>query len=342
GLRGVGADDERMSRLSPTSSRVVQYSRFGDADVLEIAEVDRPRPGPGEVLVEVLAAGVNHMEAFIRQGLFDSDHSAAFPMRQGTDFSGVIVALGEGVTDIKLRSDVVGHALVGSHATHVVVPRRNLVAKPASVSWEVGGALFLAGVTAWRALEATQVGPDDTVVVSAAAGGVGSLEIQLAKLRGASVIGTCGERNFDYLRQIGVKPVVYGDGIAERIRAAARDGVTVFLDNFGGENDALADELGIAAGRFHSSDDRKEIELRAVWPDAETAQRDTEILSELVGLVAEQKLRVLVSGFYPFDQVQDAFDDLEKRHSRGKIVLGMNPVDPGHITKARDIHEAGR
>nr|WP_258073101.1 NADP-dependent oxidoreductase [Rathayibacter rathayi] len=338
----MGADDERMSRLSPTSSRVVQYSRFGDADVLEIAEVDRPRPGPGEVLVEVLAAGVNHMEAFIRQGLFDSDHSAAFPMRQGTDFSGVIVALGEGVTDIKLRSDVVGHALVGSHATHVVVPRRNLVAKPASVSWEVGGALFLAGVTAWRALEATQVGPDDTVVVSAAAGGVGSLEIQLAKLRGASVIGTCGERNFDYLRQIGVKPVVYGDGIAERIRAAARDGVTVFLDNFGGENDALADELGIAAGRFHSSDDRKEIELRAVWPDAETAQRDTEILSELVGLVAEQKLRVLVSGFYPFDQVQDAFDDLEKRHSRGKIVLGMNPVDPGHITKARDIHEAGR
>ncbi|PPF12706.1 NADP-dependent oxidoreductase [Rathayibacter rathayi] len=331
-----------MSRLSPTSSRVVQYSRFGDADVLEIAEVERPRPGPGEVLVEVLAAGVNHMEAFIRQGLFDSDHSAAFPMRQGTDFSGVVVALGEGVTDIKLRSDVVGHALVGSHATHVVVPRRNLVAKPASVSWEVGGALFLAGVTAWRALEATQVGPDDTVVVSAAAGGVGSLEIQLAKLRGASVIGTCGERNFDYLRQIGVKPVVYGDGIAERICAAARDGVTVFLDNFGGENDALADELGIAAGRFHSSDDRKEIELRAVWPDAETAQRDTEILSELVGLVAEQKLRVLVSGFYPFDQVQDAFDDLEKRHSRGKIVLGMNPVDPGHITKARDIHEAGR
>nr|WP_258072949.1 NADP-dependent oxidoreductase [Rathayibacter rathayi] len=338
----MGADDERMSRLSPTSSRVVQYSRFGDADVLEIAEVERPRPGPGEVLVEVLAAGVNHMEAFIRQGLFDSDHSAAFPMRQGTDFSGVVVALGEGVTDIKLRSDVVGHALVGSHATHVVVPRRNLVAKPASVSWEVGGALFLAGVTAWRALEATQVGPDDTVVVSAAAGGVGSLEIQLAKLRGASVIGTCGERNFDYLRQIGVKPVVYGDGIAERICAAARDGVTVFLDNFGGENDALADELGIAAGRFHSSDDRKEIELRAVWPDAETAQRDTEILSELVGLVAEQKLRVLVSGFYPFDQVQDAFDDLEKRHSRGKIVLGMNPVDPGHITKARDIHEAGR
>ncbi|PPG18772.1 NADP-dependent oxidoreductase [Rathayibacter sp. AY1E8] len=331
-----------MSRLSPTAARVVQYSRFGDADVLEIVEVERPKPGAGEVLVEVLSAGVNHMEAFIRQGQFDSDHSAAFPMRQGTDFSGVVVALGEGVTDIKLRSDVVGHALVGSHATHVVVPRRNLVAKPASVSWEVGGALFLAGVTAWRALEATHVGPDDTVLVSAAAGGVGSLEIQLAKLRGATVIGTCGERNFDYLRQIGVKPVVYGDGIADRIRAAAPGGVTVFLDNFGGENDALADELGIAAGRFHSSDDRKEIELRAVWPDAETVQRDTEILGELVGLVGEQKLRVLVSGFYPFDQVQDAFDDLEKRHSRGKIVLGMNPVDPAKVTKARDIHEAGR
>ncbi|KZX20350.1 NADP-dependent oxidoreductase [Rathayibacter tanaceti] len=331
-----------MSRLNPHSSRIVQYSRFGGADVLEIVEVERPRPGRGEVLVEVLAAGVNHMEAFIRQGQFDSDHSAAFPMRQGTDFSGVVVGLGEGVDDLRLRTDVVGHALVGSHASHVVVPRENLVAKPASVSWEVGGALFLAGVTAWRALEATHVGAGDTVVVSAAAGGVGSLEIQLATLRGATVIGTCGERNFDYLRQIGVKPIVYGDGIAERIRAAAPGGATVFLDNFGGTNPELAAELDIVDGRFHSSDDRKEIELRAVWPDAETARRDTEILGELVGLVGEQKLRVLVSGFYPFDQVQDAFNDLEKRHSRGKIVLGMNPVDPARVTKARDIHEAGR
>ena len=106
-------------------------------------------------------------------------------------------------------------------------------------------------------------------------------------------------------------------------------------------NAALAEELGIEPARFHSSDDRKEIELRAVWPDAETARRDTEILGELVALVRDQKLRVLVSGFYPYGFVQDAFDDLEKRHSRGKIVLGMNPVDAGRVTKARDIHEAG-
>ncbi|QHC65364.1 zinc-binding dehydrogenase [Rathayibacter sp. VKM Ac-2759] len=329
-----------MSRLRSDSARVVQYSRFGGADVLEIAEVERPSPGRGEVLVEVLAAGVNHMEAFIRQGMFDSDHSAVFPMRQGTDLAGRVVALGEGVHDLKLRSEVVGHALVGSHATHVVVPRENLVIKPASVSWEVGGALFLAGVTAWRALEATRVREGDTVVVSAAAGGVGSLEIQLAKLRGATVLGTCGERNFDYLRQIGVKPIVYGDGIADRIRAAAPNGVTVFLDNFGGDNAALAEEVGTEPGRFHSSDDRKEIELRAVWPDAETARRDTEILGELVALVGAQKLRVLVSGFYPFDHIEDAFDDLEKRHSRGKIVIGMNPVDSARVTKARDVHES--
>ncbi|MBF4463061.1 MULTISPECIES: NADP-dependent oxidoreductase [unclassified Rathayibacter] len=329
-----------MSRLSPHTSRAVQYSRFGGAEVLEIVEIDRPSPGPGEVLVEVLAAAVNHMEAFIRQGLFDSAHSATFPMRQGTDFSGLVVGRGEGVHDLAVRSEVVGHALVGSHATHIVVPRENLVPKPPSVSWEVGGALFLAGVTAWRALEATRVGPGDTVVVSAAAGGVGGLETQLAMMRGATVIGTCGERNFDYLRQIGVTPIVYGDGLAERIRAAAPRGATVFLDNFGGTNPGLAEELGIIDGRFHSSADRKEIELRAVWPDAETARRDTEILAELVRLVGEQRLRVLISGFYPFDQVRDAFDDLEKRHSRGKIVLGMHPVDPARVTKARDIHEA--
>ncbi|MCM6761811.1 NADP-dependent oxidoreductase [Rathayibacter sp. ZW T2_19] len=330
-----------MNRLRSDSARVVQYSRFGGVDVLEVAEVPRPVPGRGEVLVEVLSAGVNHMEAFIREGRFDSDHSAVFPMRQGTDLAGVVVGLGEGVTDLKLKSDVVGHALVGSHATHVVVPRENLVPKPASVSWEVGGALFLAGVTAWRALEAVHVGAGDTVVVSAAAGGVGSLEIQLAKLRGATVIGTCGERNFDYLRQIGVKPIVYGDGIADRIREVAPGGVTAFLDNFGG-NDELAASLGIEGSRYHSSDDRKEIELRAVWPDAETAAQDTEILGELVGLVAAQKLRVLVSGFYPYGLVQDAFDDLEKRHSRGKIVLGMNPVDSARVMKARDVHDSRR
>ncbi|NQX27485.1 NADP-dependent oxidoreductase [Microbacteriaceae bacterium VKM Ac-2854] len=329
-----------MSHREADIARVVQFQRFGGPEVLEIVDAPRPVPGPGEVLVEVLSAGLNHMEALIRRGLFDSDHSGVFPQRQGTDLAGIVVGLGAGVTDLRMHADVVGHAVTGSHASHVCVPRSNLLPKPKNVSWEVGGALFLAGVTAYRALEETHVGPGDTVVVAAAAGGVGNMEVQLAKLRGATVIGTCGERNFDYLRQIGVQPVVYGDGIAERIRAAAPGGVTVFLDNFGGTNPSLAADLGIEDGRFHSSDDRKEIELRAVWPSAETAVADTEILARLVALVAEQKLRVLVSGFYPLGFVQDAFDDLERLHSRGKIVLGMKPVNPARVTKARDVAEA--
>lgn len=329
-----------MSRHATDTARVVQFSRFGGPEVLEIAEVPRPEPGPGEVLVEVLSAGLNHMEALIRRGLFDSEHSGVFPQRQGTDLAGIVAGLGTGVSDLRLHADVVGHALTGSHASYVCVPRSNLLLKPKNVSWEVGGALFLAGVTAYRALEETHVGPGDTVVVSAAAGGVGNMEVQLAKRRGATVIGTCGERNFDYLRQIGVQPVVYGDGIAERIRAVAPGGVTVFLDNFGGTNPSLAEELGIEPGRFHSSDDRKEIELRAVWPSEETAAEDTEILAQLLALVAEQKLRVLVSGFYPLDYVQDAFDDLERLHARGKVVLGMKPVNAARVTKARDVAEA--
>lgn len=330
-----------MSRRSPATARVVQFTRFGGAEVLDVADIPMPEPGPGEVLVQVLAAGINHMEAFIREGLFDSEHSARFPQRQGTDLAGIVVGLGDGVHDLKLHTDVVGHALTGSHATHVCVPRANLVPKPHKVSWEVGGSLFLAGVAAYRALEESYVGRDDTVLVSAAAGGVGSMEVQLAHLRGATVIGTCGERNFDYLRQIGIRPVVYGDGLADRIRAAAPGGVTAFLDNFGGGED-LAAELGIEPGRFHSSDARKEIELRAVWPTEETAQRNTEILAELVQLVADQRLRVLVSGFYPMDFVRDAFDDLERYHARGKIVLGMNPVDPTLVRKARDVADALR
>ncbi|NQX10246.1 NADP-dependent oxidoreductase [Microbacteriaceae bacterium VKM Ac-2855] len=329
-----------MSRNDPATARAVEFRRFGGPEVLEIVEIARPEPGPGEVLVEVLSAGLNHMEALIRAGLFDSEHSAAFPQRQGTDLAGIVVGLGAGVTDLRMNSDVVGHALTGSHATHVCVPRENLLPKPRPVSWEVGGALFLAGVTAYRALEQTHVGPGDTVVVAAAAGGVGNMEVQLARMRGAKVLGTCGERNFDYLRQIGVQPVVYGDGIRERIEAAAPGGVTVFLDNFGGNNPELAADLGIEDGRFHSSDDRKEIELRAVWPSTATAIEDTEILARLLSLVAEQKLRVLVSGFYPLDYVNDAFDDLERLHSRGKIVLGMKPVNPARVLKARDVADA--
>lgn len=316
-----------MSPQRRAIARSVQIASYGGVEVLDIVETERPVPGHGEVLVEVLAAGINHVEAYLRQGMYNGELHVELPMGQGSDFAGLVSAIGEGVTSFARGSEVVGHTSMASHATFIIVPARNLVAKPASLSWEVAGSLFLAGLAADEAVQSVGVGQGDVVVVSAAAGGVGSIEAHLAMAKGATVIGTCGERNFDYLRQIGVKPVVYGDGLAERIRALAPRGVAAFIDNFGQDNPDVAEQLGVPSTRFRSSDHRREVELKAMQPTADEAVSQTRVLAKLAGLAADRKLNVLISGFYPFDRVREAFDDLEKRHARGKVVLGMRPVN---------------
>lgn len=317
-----------MSPTRRTQARSVQFARFGGVEVLDIVDVAMPVPAAGEVVVEVLAAGVNHIEAYVRQGRYEhSEVPVEFPQGQGTDFAGLVTATGEGVTGFSRGTEVVGHVPMASHATHVVVPAGNLVLKPASLSWELAGSLFLAGLAAEAAVTAVRVSEGDTLVTSAAAGGVGSMLAQLAKLKGATVIGTCGERNFDYLRQIGIKPVVYGDGLADRIRAVAPRGVDAYIDNFGKDDRAVAEELGVNPSRFWSSEQRRDVELSALSPDPADARSHTRTLAHLTELAANRSINVLISGFYPFDKVRDAFDDLEQRHARGKIVLGMRPVD---------------
>ena len=316
-----------MSPQRRALARSVQIASYGGVEVLDIVEIEKPVPGPGEVLVEVLAAGINHVEAYLRQGMYEGELHVSLPTGQGSDFSGLVAAIGEGVTSFARGSEVLGHTSMASHATFIIVPARNLVTKPASLSWEVAGSLFLAGLAADEAVHAVGVSKGDVVVISAAAGGVGSIEAHLAMAKGATVIGTCGLRNFDYLRQIGVKPVVYGEGVADRIRALAPRGVAAFIDNFGQNNPDVADELGVSRSRFRSSDHRREIELKAMRPSPEDAVHNTQVLAKLAALAADRTLNVLISGFYPFDRVREAFDDLEKRHARGKVVLGMRPVD---------------
>jgi NADPH2:quinone reductase len=325
-------------------SHSVLFSRFGGIDVLELVDVERPKAAPGEVVVEVLASGINHIEAYIREGRFADEVPTSFPQGQGSDFAGLVVEVGEGVTAFTRHSEVLGHAVLAAHANFVVVPERNLVAKPPRLSWEVAGSLFLAGLTAFHAVQAAHVGEGDTVVISAAAGGVGSIQAQLATMRGATVIGTCGERNFDYLRQLGVKPVVYGDGIADRIRAVAPGGATAFIDNYG-ENEALAEDLEIRPGRFRSSNSRQDFELRAVrgWDDDdEAAAEQMRILGRLATLATERRIDLLISGFYPLELVHEAFTDLEKYHARGKIVLGMRTIAGAESSpmKARDVQDS--
>lgn len=323
----------------PSEAKVVEYERSGDSDVLRLERRALAAPGPGEATVEVVTAGISHIDAFIRAGR-ETDWPDSFPRRSGTDFAGIISAVGPGVSKFRVNAEVVGHVRSGAQATYLTVDVASLVTRPKNVTWEVCGGLYLAGATALDTLDTLKVSKGDTVVISAAAGGVGSIEAQVAKHLGARVIGTCGARNFDYLRQLGIIPVQYGEGIADRIRKSAPDGISAFIDNFGQDGRELADELGVRPDRFRSSADRRDVELALLRDDPESVARGTKLLERVALLAEKRAFTLLVSGFYPLDDVAGAYADLESLHSRGKVVLGTNPVNPHKIVKARGVHEA--
>ncbi|RKR75347.1 NADP-dependent oxidoreductase [Frondihabitans australicus] len=333
--------------------KALEYDRYGDVDVLTLVEGPMPEPTADEVLVEVVAAGLNHIENSIRRGDFTERLPQDLPARQGSCFAGIVIKRGADVHDLHLGQAVIGHAVGGgAHATHLTVPRSQVVKKPDTVDWEVAGGLYLAGCTAVTIAESvgievgrtTSVDPRPVLVVSAAAGGVGSIECQLALGAGWKVIGTCSPHNHDYLRSIGVIPVTYGEGLEGRIRDAAARDVTAFIDNFGGDNPALARALGVADDRFSSSEDRLDVELRFITADADD-RAPAHLLGMLAQMIAEMRLRVLVSGFYPFEYIDQAFADMAEMHSRGKVVVGMKPVESGSRSdwylsgKARTLHE---
>lgn len=316
-----------------------EYAEYGDADVLHRVTAPVEPPAAGEVTVEVMTTALNHMDAFLRNGKEQTWSDLPWPRRSGSDFAGVITAIGTGVTGFKVGAEVVGHVRTGAHATFINVPTANLVARPKNVEWEVAGGLYLAGATALDILDELRIGAGDVLVVSAAAGGVGSLQVQLAKQRGARVIGTCGERNFDYLRQIGVTPVKYGDDIVDRIRRAAGAPVTAYIDNFGKDGADTAEALGVPESRYRSSAYRREVELRLLQDDPDSIAHGTLQLSRLTQLLGQGAFRMLVSGLYPLDDLVVAFEDLARLHSRGKIVLATRPVNANRTLKARDVQD---
>jgi NADPH:quinone reductase-like Zn-dependent oxidoreductase len=323
----------------PIEATWFEYDAYGDADVLHARTEVLPPPGEGEVTVEVITTSLNHMEAFLRNGKESTWSDGPWPRRSGSDFAGIVVAAGPGAR-FPVGADVIGHVRTGAHATHISVDCAALVAKPSTVMWEIAGALYLAGATALDILDQLRIGADDTLVVSAAAGGVGSIEVQLAKHRGAKVIGTCGERNFDYLRQLGITPVQYGDGIVDRIRRAAGGPVTAFIDNFGKDGSDIAEELGVPSSRYRSSADRRDVELALLRDDPESVEHGTSQLARLADLAGKGAFRLLVSGLYPLADVVEAYEDLANLHSRGKVVLATKPVTTYRTVKARVVHEA--
>ena len=302
--------------------KAVRFDHYGDVDVLQVVDVERPTPGSGQVLVNVKAAGINPGEASIRKGLLHSRWPATFPSGEGSDLAGVIVALGEGVQDFAVGDEVIGFTNNrASHAEFVLVEASNVTRRPPNVPWEVAGSLFVAGATAYAAVRAVSLKQGDTLAVSSAAGGVGSIVVQLAVKEGAKVIGLASPSHHQWLRDHDVIPVAYGEGIEERIRAAADNHLDAFIDTFGADYVELALKLGVQPQRIDTIANFEAVEKYGVKAEGSAQGASAEVLAYLAGLINQGELEIPIAHVYPLADVREAYRDLEQRHTNGKIVL---------------------
>jgi len=308
--------------MDTAQARAVRFDRYGDRSVLYIAEVPIPRPAAAEVLVEVRAAGINPGEASIRVGALREQFPSTFPSGQGSDLAGVVIAIGDGVTDFAVGDEVLGYSWRrSSQATHVVVPATQLIRKPDALSWAVAGCLYVAACTAWAAVGAVDPKPGETVAVSAAAGGVGTVVVQLLAVRGAHVLGIASSANATWLAAHGATPVPYGDRLAEDLAAAAPSGIDAFIDLFGPDYVQLAVDIGIPRDRIETIISREKAQELGTKNAGSGDASNREVLTEMAALVASGRIEIPIAATYPLDRVRDAFAELEQRHTRGKIVL---------------------
>jgi NADPH:quinone reductase-like Zn-dependent oxidoreductase len=302
--------------------KAVRFHEYGGIDVLRVEEVERPVPGPGQVLVRVRAAGINPGEAHIRTGELHERLPATFPSGQGSDLAGVVVEVGPQVRGVAMGDEVLGFTHNrASHAEFVAVNDVELTPRPEGLSWDAAGSLYVAGTTAYATVFAVDPGPAETVVVSGAAGGVGSLAVQLARRRGATVIGLASEPNHAWLKDRGVVPVEYGEGVAGRIRQASGGNVDAFIDTVGDGYVELAVELGVRPERIDTIRDWQAAAKVGARTYGEGAAACAVVLGKLARLAARGELEVPIAGTYPLERVRDAFRELERGHTHGKIVL---------------------
>jgi NADPH:quinone reductase-like Zn-dependent oxidoreductase len=303
--------------------KAITYAAYGDESVLTFDENQPdPRPGAGELLIRVKAAGVNPVDWKVTAGYLDGFLDVRLPAIPGWDVAGVVEAVGADVQQYAPGDEVYAYARLpivkqGTYAELVVVPESYAAARPSKGSWAQAGGLPLVGLTALWTLDAAQVGEGDTVLVHAAAGGVGSTAVQIAKARGARVIGTASPKNHDYLRALGAEPVAYGDGLAERVRGLAPEGVDAAMDYVGGQS-ALSASLIKDTARLVSIPDRQALEFGGKYVFIEP---DAKGLAELARLVDAGKLVVNVEQELPLEQAAEAYRLSKLGRTRGKIVL---------------------
>ncbi|WP_200956175.1 NADP-dependent oxidoreductase [Lysobacter sp. Root983] len=302
--------------------QAVHFDRYGSPDVLYPTALAMPNAARGELRVRVRAAGVQPADIARRNGEFARrgiDADAAFPQRLGYEFAGVVDQIGDGVRGYYHGQEVLGWCDGGAYAEVLAVPAAQVVAKPPMMSWAVAGALSASGQTAQVALRALNVGRGDTLLVHGAAGGVGSIAVQLARLAGARVIGSASRENHAYLRTLGVEPVLYGEGLVARVRELAPQGVSAALDAAGRGAIAASLALGAARERIGTLVDADGAREHGVLRLRGECDRDR--LRQLVELYEHGRLHVHVREIYPLAHAAVAHRDVETGHGRGKVVL---------------------
>ncbi len=303
-------------------SRAVKFNQYGGLDVLQVVEVEPPAPEAGQVLVRVKAAGINPGETIIRQGAFHDRLPATFPSGQGSDFAGTVETIGRGVVGLAQGEAVIGFTNDrASQAEFVAVPAGQLTPKPGNVPWEVAGALFVAGATAYAAVRAVGLGSGDTVAIAGASGGVGTIAAQLALRAGATVLGIASPERHGWLTDHGIIPVPYGEGLEDRLRSAAGGQLGAFIDTFGGGYVELALKLGVQPQRIDTVIDFAAAQQYGVKAEGAGNADSADVLALLAGLIDQGLLDVPIAQAYPLSDVREAYRELEKRHTLGKIVL---------------------
>jgi len=303
--------------------RAVTYDAYTQSDAeLVYGEVPEPKLGPGQVLIQVKAAGVNPVDWKLMGGALDSVMDVVFPVIPGWDVAGIVTRKGPDVPEFEVGDEVVSYARKddvhgGTFAEYVSVAAAHVARKAAGLSWAQAGGLPLAGLTALRSLDRLAVGPGDVLLVHGAAGGVGSLAVQIAAARGARVIGTASERNHSFVRGLGGEPVTYGEGVVERVKELSPDGVTAVADFVGGNLEATLAVL--APGGRHVSVADPTVEQHGgswIWVRPDGAK-----LAELAELVDQGVLTVEVAETFPLDKTAEAFAASRGGHTRGKLVI---------------------
>ncbi|MFJ8113032.1 NADP-dependent oxidoreductase [Streptomyces sp. NPDC096132] len=310
--------------------KAISYSRYGGPDVLEFGEVRDPKVGPDSVLVKVRAAAVNPVDWKAREGYLDSVLDAVFPVIPGWDVAGVVVQPGVAVTEYAVGDEVIGYVREdflsrGTFAEYVAAPVRTLARKPRNLSWEEAAGLPLVGLTAYQVLtKALRVKRGETLLVHAAAGGVGSIAVQLARHLGARVIGTASETNHDFVRSLGGEPVTYGEGLSERVRGLAPEGVDAVFDTIGGDTLKVSAQLLAPEGRLVSIADGDVVGYGGSYF---FVRPDTEDLTRLAELTEQGVVSVNVSETFPLERAVDAYRLNQEGRTRGKIVVTVDWSD---------------